>query len=212
MTAIGLISDIHADLERLIVALDFLRGRGVDHIICAGDLLEKGRQGDAVVARIRAERIPCVQGNHDHNAQGTLQWLSDLVGEELLRERGSWLEAETLAFAQELPQHLRFEWDGVRVYLTHGAPWDIEVYVWPNSPMAVFERVIAEASADIVILGHTHKPTQITLGGTLIVNPGAVCERLSTCAILTLPERTFEVFALNSGERLTPGDGSLHEW
>lgn len=216
MTTIGLISDIHGELDSLILALDILRGRGVDHILCAGDLLEKGSQGNAVAVRIRAEGIPCVQGNHDYDAVDNQRWLRENADHRLLRERGKWLDDDTLAFARDLPPTLHFEWDGVRVCLAHGAPWSNMIYVFSRSRPAVFERVIREADADIVVLGHTHDHMQIVVGDALIVNPGSVCGRESfgshTCAILTLPERAFEVLSLRSGERVTPDDGSLAEW
>jgi putative phosphoesterase len=216
MTTIGLISDIHGEIDSLTLALDILHGRGVDHILCAGDLLEKGRQGNAVAARIRAEGIPCVQGNHDYDALDNQRWLRENADHRVLHERGMWLEDDTLAFVRDLPPTLRFEWDDVRVYLTHGVPWSAMVYVYSRSPLVVFERVIEEAAADIVVLGHTHDHMQVAVGEALIVNPGSVCGRQSfgshTCAILTLPERRFDVISLSGGERVTPDDGSMEEW
>ena len=46
---LGLISDIHADLGALDAALGALVERRVDRIVCAGDVVEKGPDGDAVV-------------------------------------------------------------------------------------------------------------------------------------------------------------------
>ena len=62
---IGLISDIHAQLARLDCAIDILQSQGVDMILCAGDLVNRGHEGDTVVERIRAVKIPTVRGNHD---------------------------------------------------------------------------------------------------------------------------------------------------
>lgn len=42
---IGLISDIHADYEGLQNALALLDRLGVDRILCAGDLVERGMGG-----------------------------------------------------------------------------------------------------------------------------------------------------------------------
>ncbi len=46
---LGLIADVHADLDALQMALSRLKQAGVDSTICAGDLVEKGMDGDAVI-------------------------------------------------------------------------------------------------------------------------------------------------------------------
>jgi predicted phosphodiesterase len=70
---IGLISDIHGDIDALRMALEHLHD--ADHILCAGDLVEKGSAGPAVVDLIRERSIPTVRGNHDEMIQGNQQWL-----------------------------------------------------------------------------------------------------------------------------------------
>src|SRR5688572_6742223 len=70
MFKVGIISDIHADLDGLEKALALLKAAKVDKIICAGDLVERGRDGDAVVQRIQEEQIESVLGNHDMLARG----------------------------------------------------------------------------------------------------------------------------------------------
>src|SRR3954470_17828493 len=67
---LGLISDIHADLDHLRRALILLRERGAETILCAGDLVDGESEGNAVVEFVRQQNIPCVQGNHDHALSG----------------------------------------------------------------------------------------------------------------------------------------------
>jgi len=64
---LGLISDIHADYPSLVKALRIFKRVGVNKILCAGDLVEKGDNGNEVVALIHRLKIPCVLGNHDEN-------------------------------------------------------------------------------------------------------------------------------------------------
>ncbi len=63
---IGLIADIHGDEAGLRRALDLLDGLGAERILCAGDLVERGSRGDAVIDLIRQRGIPCVKGNHEY--------------------------------------------------------------------------------------------------------------------------------------------------
>lgn len=71
---LGLISDVHADLTALEKALHLLDFYQVDQILCAGDLVEGGQEGDGVVRRIQERTIMCVQGNHDREAFADQAW------------------------------------------------------------------------------------------------------------------------------------------
>src|SRR6185436_11569456 len=101
---IGLISDIHASAKALLHALDILQGQAVDSILCAGDLVDKGNQGDAVVAQIRQHNIPSVLGNHDWSAEQNQGWLLRHYGET----HPMLLSEERLDFLATLPDTLAY--------------------------------------------------------------------------------------------------------
>lgn len=63
--------------------------------------------------------------------------------------------------------------DGHRFFLCHAAPTDpLFKYLPPESGSWLSE---AEAvDADVVLVGHTHLPFELRLGGRRIVNPGSV--------------------------------------
>ena len=200
---IGLIADVHADLPGLYCALALFERLGVDRVICAGDVVEKGPHGDAVVRALRTASIPTVRGNHDHDAIGNQAWLRENADLDHPALRGYLLKGETLEYLRGLPHPLRFEWEGVSVLLAHGTPWSEFIYLFPTSRRELFERVAREAGSDVVVLGHTHLPLRARVNGTWIVNPGSVCGAYSsgsrTCGVLTLPACEFEVFDLRSG-------------
>ena len=199
---IGIISDIHANLDALRRALELLNRHGVERILCAGDLVEKGHAGDAVVALLQTAAVPCVMGNHDFDAIGNQAWLrenSDLSHPAL---RGVLLQEETLHFLKHLPRSLNFASKERRLFLGHGAPWSTNEYIFPTSAVHHFERIARETQADVVILGHTHVPMCVQMDKTIIVNPGAVCgnrNNEATCAILTLPDLAFQLYSLETG-------------
>src|SRR5689334_8903920 len=103
---IGLISDIHADLKSLRFALDILQGQGVDQIVCAGDLTDKGIDGDAVVNLIRQRNIPSVVGNHDWLAERNQHWLLQNYG----ASHPMLVTEETLQYLNTLPDTLSYNW------------------------------------------------------------------------------------------------------
>ena len=151
---LGLISDIHADLKSLRLALDILQGQNVEQSICAGDLVDKGIGGDAVVSLIRERGIPSVIGNHDWLANRNQDWLQRNYGES----HPMLLTDETLEYLTTLPDTLNFTWEGRRILLAHGTPWSRDEYVYPYSPQLVFTQVAQFCEAEAVILGHTHEP------------------------------------------------------
>ena len=63
-----------------------------------------------------------------------------------------------------------------------------------NSPKR-FKKDLARVDADIVVVGHTHFPFDVTFRDKWIVNPGCVCDLQSrdshTYGILDLSELTF---------------------
>lgn len=204
MTQIGLISDIHADLNALELALDLLQQQNVDHILCAGDLVDKGVDGDTVVSLIREHKIPCVMGNHDEKAPRSNFWLKQGHGSS----HASLLTEDSLAFLGQLPPTQRFEWLGKVVVLAHGRPWSNNEYLYTTSDKDTIRTVIRYVQADVVILGHTHKPMQIKVGDSWILNPGSVCSDKvggsHTCATLSLPDCIFTVFDLKTGDKVKP--------
>src|SRR5688500_15974650 len=97
---LGLIADIHCDVEGLNRAIRMLEDRGADVIWCAGDLVEKGRgcDGDSVVDTIRHAKIPCVKGNHDNHAAFNQQWIRDNLNPRFPKLEEMLLEDRTLNF------------------------------------------------------------------------------------------------------------------
>jgi putative phosphoesterase len=207
MTKIGLVADIHANLAALERSLEFLRAQDVDAIVCAGDLVEKGAQGDAVVALLQVQAIPCVMGNHDFDAIGNQDWLRANADLNHPAMQGKLLKADSLAYLRALPSQLEFTWDERRVVLTHGAPWSNNEYIFANSSARLFERIVAETGgADVVILGHTHQPMHLPFQGTRIINPGAVCgnhgSSTGSFGIMTLPDFRLDIFSVEDGALL----------
>lgn len=192
---IGIFSDVHGHLDELHKTLDLLESHQVNQIICAGDLVDKGAYSDGVIDLIRTLGIPCVMGNHDAKAQ--YMWLTD---NEPLQDR-------SLAYLKTLPESLVFEWAEFTVYLCHSNPWhDASVYVYPTRPEILFKLVADDVNADIIVMGHTHHPMHVQIDHKCIINPGSIYGNRDrnerTCGILSLPESTFEIYDIESGNQL----------
>lgn len=194
---IGLISDVHANVANLRRALALLREQGADVILCAGDLVDGASEGDAAAQLVKAEEIPCVQGNRDFS-------LSRGRRANPHRAASDDLSDDTLSFLRALPLTRRVKHGGKRFLLAHASLWDQATYVFPNNRRTLFELLAADAHADVVVLGHTHTPMAVEVNGVLVLNPGSVdanrqAPYQSTCALLSFPVTRYQVFDIKTG-------------
>lgn len=206
---LGLISDIHADHGALLRALDVLQERGVEKVVCLGDIVEKGPHGDQVIEVLREQLVVCVRGNHDDNAVRRFHEGDADDGDPVL-------SAESVAFLESLPIERAYRWGGVRVLLAHTAPGCPEEHVLPGEIPKKVKRALRAIETDVLLLGHTHRPMKIRHGPVWLLNPGSVAGTRTrdsfTCAVLELPSLAMEVLSLRDGEPISfacaPGEAA----
>lgn len=193
---LGLISDVHADHGALVRALDLLEERGAEKVVCLGDLVEKGPQGDQVIEALCEHRVVCVRGNHDDNAVRRFHEGDADDGDPLL-------SADSVAFLESLPVERAYRWDGLRVLLAHTAPGSPGEHVLPGEIPRKVKRALRTLETDVLLLGHTHRPMKIRHGSVWLLNPGSVARTRprdsATCAVVDLPSLAMEVLSLRSG-------------
>ncbi|MCA9681756.1 MAG: metallophosphoesterase family protein [Myxococcales bacterium] len=193
---VGLISDIHADLEALERALAILEAAGVDKVVCLGDVVEKGPQPDLVVERLEALCIPTVKGNHDANA----------VRHASLEPRTAGLSRDSVAWLDALPHTREYHWAGLRIVLAHASLTEDYSAVRPGEVPKRMRRALRHADPDVVVLGHTHIPMRFRWAHHWLCNPGSIskgrCALGQTCAVLVLPEVELELYSLRTGLRV----------
>lgn len=213
---IGIISDIHGDLPNLQRAFKQLNALNVDTIICSGDLVNRGVDSAGVIDLIMAHDIPTVMGNHDESIppiERNLRQSPDLRFMYMIDP----LSDEHLAYLEALPMHRRFLWAGTKIFMAHGSPWSVSEYIFPKTSAAMLERVAEQASANVVILGHTHTPMVLDFGATRIINSGSIYSVRGNMgytvrhsfAVLELPSRAVTFYDVDSGEPFDPADNML---
>jgi predicted phosphodiesterase len=181
---IGIISDVHADLPSLIAALELLTKRGADRILCSGDLVERGPDGDAVVETVKSREILTVRGNHDLAVISNQRWLREMYGADP-RIASRILKEESLSYLSVLPPTLTLTLgdegeERTHIVVAHGIPSSESVYLYPYSNRRAFDNAIEEAHdldplVQVLILGHTHQPMIARVGEFYVLNAGSVC-------------------------------------
>lgn len=183
---LGVISDIHGNVEAMRTAVADLSGT-VDELLVAGDAFSDHRFSNDVVAAVRDAGGRYVLGNHE---------LSLLSPAGVNARTSSRVDPTLLEFVAAQPTELRVRVDGKELLMVHGSPWEpYGDYLSPTNPR--FQRC-DELGADFIVLGHTHTAFSKRFGRTLVVNPGSLGrsddpERRSTVTYATLDTVTDEV-------------------
>lgn len=184
---IGIVSDIHCNLQGLDLALDAMGD--VDELLCLGDSIFEYQFSNDVVARLKERHAHIIKGNHEEvfmSAAGIRA-----------RERAG-IDPGLLRFLGEQPHRRYLDLGGKRLLLIHSTPWEPRgEYIHPHS--AKLDR-FADADADIVLYGHTHCQVVKRIGTVLVINPGSAGDardsrnhRQLSCAVLDIASEEVRV-------------------
>ncbi len=84
------------------------------------------------------------------------------------------MSSESLDFIASLPSEIRMNIAGSRVLMVHSSPATPNEHISSETPDSRLEEIARMANADIVMVGHSHKPLLRSVCGTLFINPGSV--------------------------------------
>lgn len=168
---LGIIADLHANLEASQAVLAQLDDLRPDKIICLGDATGYYTNPNEVVSLVRERNIEMLMGNHDsavcgleepwffnENAQAAIRWQSQL----LLPEHRAWLA--------ELPPQLQVDSEMLAV---HGAPGNRDDYIVDWLDAMRHMDYLARANVQICFFGHSHRATMLSERGSLLRKDGA---------------------------------------
>ena len=158
---IGIVSDIHGNLEGLDFALEAMGS--IDRLICPGDAFDEYRFSNEVVNRLRELDAEYVLGNHE-------EMFFSAAGKRARNHPE--IDKELLAWVAERPHHVELKFDNKRLLLFHSTPWEpYGDYVFPHMN-STLER-FCEIDADYMVYGHTHSQLLKRHNRTLVINPGS---------------------------------------
>jgi putative phosphoesterase len=173
---IGLIADVHANLQALQAVLHDLRCDGVDFILCAGDLVTYGANPQETIALLRAHGIPSVRGNYDHAValghETASRTLSSERTEPLKRAAICWTNQHKW-FLNGLPWRMDFVFDSLHVAVLHAGIEYLDAW-YDSKDLEKLALLVSRVDADVLVLGHTHEAFSCQISSRIIVNPGAV--------------------------------------
>lgn len=157
---LGIVSDIHCNIQGLERALDLMAP--FDQLWCAGDSVFQFRWSNEVVRRLRDLQAVVVLGNHEETLLGP-------DGQRALSNPK--VDQDLVAWLRQQPYRTERIIDGKKVVMTHGSPWEPwKDYHYPHEP--IWARA-AELDCDTLIVGHTHYKMALRVGRVLVINPGS---------------------------------------
>lgn len=175
---VGLLGDIHGNAVALSAVLDAVAREGIDRLCVTGDFVGYYDDAKRVMELLRPWEFDAVCGNHEEMLFDALDNPKNAgtyrrkygAGIDHAIER---LTAEQISFLANLPTSLNLDFDGKKLLLAHGTPWDTDAYLYPDAENTLWDRV-AEYASDFIVLGHTHYQHARQIGKKLIINPGSV--------------------------------------
>lgn len=198
---LGIISDIHGNFVALEAVLEELDHRGIDRLICLGDVVGYGPDSDLCLDVLAARDTITVAGNHEEALcrpevaqcfNGVARVAIDWTRNQFITER-----PDLLRVVAELPG---MAYLGEKIMCVHDTPV-------PSGPGYVMDGHIAAhafagVDTSICLIGHTHVP--IAFRGPLeqgeVSNPG--------CVETFRPEHAFD-FSLHADSRWIINPGSV---
>ncbi|MEP7126117.1 MAG: metallophosphoesterase family protein [Byssovorax sp.] len=175
---VALISDLHGSEVALSAVLASIDRRGVDQVVCLGDVATLGPRPGFVLDTLRARGCPTILGNHDE-----FLWNPGLVRSyteaPVIVEAVDWcrdqLSPADLDFVRSFQPTLTLPLDGVnQLFLFHGSPASHLTDLLATTPPDELDRHLAGCNAAVMAGGHTHIQMLRQHRGALLVNPGSV--------------------------------------
>lgn len=177
---IGLFGDVHSNYHALEAVLTDMAARGVDRIICLGDLTLKGPLPKECVDRVRDLGCPVVLGNADgcyhpdfHPDRFPAQNESQVAARADFRRQWDALTENDRQWLQSFPVSISETIEGVRMDFFHASPTDNYVLVmpWAGNEQIAAQRLAPETG--LSAFGHCHRAFVRYARGCTVVNAGS---------------------------------------
>jgi diadenosine tetraphosphatase ApaH/serine/threonine PP2A family protein phosphatase len=163
---LGILADLHANLEATRAVLGALDAIGPDGLICLGDIAGYNANPNRVIDLVREREIPTVMGNHDAAACGLEEpWFFNAKAQEAIAWHTEQIREDNVSWLASLPARSTFS----RVCMgVHGSPANRDAYIvdWLDA-MRNFEYLDG-ASVSICFFGHTHRASLFGEKGTIL--------------------------------------------
>jgi len=186
---IGIIADLHANLEATLAVFGELDKVGPDEIICLGDLAGYNANPNEVIDIVRERRIRLVMGNHDAVACGMEEpWFFNSKARKAVNWHAKCLRKDNKKWLATAQEQVPFHETCLGV---HGSPGNRDDYImdWLDAMRQV--EFLNGTNVTVCFFGHSHHASlfsergnaaqsgasnrySLDGGNRYLINPGSV--------------------------------------
>jgi diadenosine tetraphosphatase ApaH/serine/threonine PP2A family protein phosphatase len=167
---LGLIYDVHGNLEALEAVLADAGEAGVGRFLLGGDYALFGPQPAETVERLRSLDAHMIRGNGERWTEHAHEAPDDAVVKAAIEECRAQLGDRVVADLGAMPEWLA---DEGRVRFCHASPIS-DVRSFTPEPSDEDEELLGGHREPLIVFGHTHVPFERQgPGGVRLVNPGS---------------------------------------
>ena len=170
---IGVIADVHANLNALEAVFEDAKSRGITVFLNAGDVVGFGAFPNEVVEALYSRNALSVIGNLDlevldknKKGKGLKKFSTEFARKELKKSHETYLRA--------LPFKAELEVARKKLLMIHGTPDAVDEHLLHDAPIERFQEIAKTSRADVIIVGHSHEQFTKEVDGALFINPGSV--------------------------------------
>ena len=180
MQQIAVISDIHGNAPALEAVLNEIERRGINRIICLGDIIGKGPSSDIVIDMCKEKCERAVRGNHEE-----LILSDEVYGSEIFVQMKAWhrnkIGKERIEYLKTLENSVDLKVGITNIRLFHasqiGACYRVHRYDNREKHLAMFDNTDFtgyECEPSIVGYGDIHSSYIENFGSKVLFNTGSV--------------------------------------
>ena len=191
----AVIADIHGNREALKRILEDIESRGIERIICLGDIVAKGIHNHDCVQLVKEKCDIAIAGNCDEYFSRDAAEAESERERKLIEAYQATMEKEDIEWLASLPYCHEETINGRLVRMFHAGPDSLSndesntLYASPDKRFSMFEAgryTLSKQTADIVIFGHVHIQTMTRLYNRTLICCGSVGNPLD---IIRNPEK-----------------------
>jgi len=205
MIKVGVISDIHGNIDALKKVLDSMDKLEIKRLLILGDLAIMGAEPNNTITFIREMAskydMEIIQGNTDLFVVS--EGLPDVPDEnkKAIQYAKDTLSQENLSFLKLLPEQKSIKIGGTTILMTHGSPRKNNENIFPGKSIEEIKPMIAGVNETIILCGHTHLPAGYQIENQTVVNVGSVGrpfteDKKSCYVVLEIDENKKDTFSV----------------
>ena len=178
MIKVGVISDIHGNMEALSAVLNDIDKSGIKRLLILGDLAIMGAEPNNTVEFIKnltdKYDVDIIQGNTDlFIVNEELPNFPDFAKNAIAYSKET-LSHENIEFLKNLPAQKSIQIGQTSILMVHGSPRKNDENILPGKNIEEIKPLIEKTTEALILCGHTHLPAGYQIENQTVVNVGSV--------------------------------------